>query len=161
MGTTKSGRYLYTYGARNGVSRYSVVHSDEGTYKWSRIKIGNKVVKRIRLQIGGHGENGRKLLDKYHIQYKIVKTYKNGVRVGYIQNHDQKPKRTGINQSWFPKGWKPQTIRKAGEYVARYHKDKPQPDGKVFKAMYRGVRVCIIRTNGVIGTVFPDSIQPK
>lgn len=161
MGTTRTGRYLYTYGAKNGVSQYALVHSSEGTFKWSRLRMGGKVVKRIRLASGGHGEIGRKLLDKYHIEYKIVKTYPNGVRVGHVTNHDQKQKRTGIGQSWFPKEWTPRTIRKAGEYVARIHKDKPQPDGVVFKGLYRGVRVCIIRTNGIIGTVFPDCMQPE
>ena len=36
------------------------------------------------------GEGGRKLLDKYGIEYHIVKIYTNGVRIGYIPDHDKK-----------------------------------------------------------------------
>ncbi len=35
MGTTRSGRYLNTRGSGRHASEYAVVHSNEGTYKWS------------------------------------------------------------------------------------------------------------------------------
>ena len=48
------------------------------------------------------GEGGRKLLDKYGIEYHIVKIYTNGVRIGYIPDHDKKNKQSGTGQAWFP-----------------------------------------------------------
>ena len=100
------------------------------------------------------------LLDKYGITYNIVKTYSNGVRVGNVPDHKDGRKREGIGQSWFPESWSPKDIIRAGEHVAGLKKNRHVPDGKIVYGMYKGVRVGIIRTNGKIATVFPDSIQP-
>ncbi len=35
MGTTRSGRYMNTHGSARRASEYAIVHSNEGTYKWS------------------------------------------------------------------------------------------------------------------------------
>ena len=51
-------------------------------------------------------------------------------------------------------------LRRAGEHVAGLKRNRHVPDGKRVYGMYKGVRVGIIRTNGKIATVFPDSIQP-
>lgn len=157
MGTTKSGRYINTQGARGKASDFSVVHSNEGKFRWSNVK-GQK---RIRLEAGGHGETGRKMLDKYGIEYHIVTTFSNGVRVGYIPNHYDKRKRTGYGQSWFPKTWTSRDIRRAGEHVANLKGNKNVPDGTTVFGVYKGVRVGVKRTNGRISTIFPDVNQEK
>lgn len=81
MGTTKSGRVLNTRGAAGSASQFAVVHSNEGAY--TKPQKDNH----IRLKSGGHGQTGFKELDKYGIEYHIVKTYPNGVRVGYVPDH--------------------------------------------------------------------------
>ena len=77
-----------------------------------------------------------------------------------ISSTIQKNKKTGIGQSWFPVNWTPKDIRRAGEHVAGLRKNRHVPDGKISYGMYKGVRVGVIRTNGRIATIFPDSIQP-
>ncbi len=156
MGTTKTGRTLKTYGARGSASQYSVVHSNEGDY--------TKTTKNhhIRLKAGGHGQAGMNELDKYGIKYHVAKTYSNGVRVGYISSHKEKRKRTGTNQSWFPKEWTSKDIKRAGEHVAnlKHNKSTSVKDGQPIFGTWKGVRVGVIRTNGIIATIFPDSKQP-
>lgn len=159
MGTSKSGRYLNTKGSSHSVSDYSLVHSNEGTFRWRNIRIKGKVYKKIRLLSGGHGQRNIDLLEKYHIKYKIVKTYSNGVRIGYVSDHVSKSKRTGTNQAWFPKNWKEKDIRHAGEHVASLKSNRGTPDGKIMIGTWKGVRVGVIKTNGKIATVFPDSNQ--
>lgn len=154
MGTTKSGRYINTKGSGRSASDYAVIHSNEGTYVKSRGKNA-----RLRLKNGGHGETGLKELSKYGIKYNIVKTYSNGVRIGNIPDHKDKKKQSGTNQAWFPSTWKPQDIRRAGEHVAGLKKNHHVPNGKPIWGVYKGVRVGVIRTNGKISTIFPDSNQ--
>ena len=99
------------------------------------------------------------LLDKYGIEYHIVKTYTNGVRVGYIPDHADKKKRSGTGQAWFPKDWSNRDIRHAGEHVAGLRHNRHSPDGVTMWGVYKGVRVGVKKTNGKISTVFPDSNQ--
>ena len=99
------------------------------------------------------------LLDKYGIKHNIVKTYPNGVRVGNIPNHMQKSKRKEIGQSWFPKSWSDKDIRRAGEHVASLKGNRKTQDGVRAYGVFKGVRVGIMKTNGKIATVFPDSDQ--
>ena len=132
-----------------------MTHSNEGTF----IQAFNP--KRIRLASGGHGEANIKLLKKYKIEYKIVKIYPNGVRVGYIPDHKNKLKRRkGIEQSWFPKNWTKKEIRRAGEHVASLKANKHLKNGHKGFGNWKGVRVGIIKTKGEVATIFPDSIQP-
>jgi hypothetical protein len=156
MGTTKTGRTLNTHGARGAASQYAVVHSNEGDYT----KPGKN--QHIRLKAGGHGQAGMNELDKYGIEYHVVKTYPNGVRVGYVPNHKEKRKQSGTGQSWFPKEWTSKDIKRAGEHVAnlKHNKSASVKDGKPVFGMWKGVRVGVIRTNGIIATIFPDSNQP-
>lgn len=100
-----------------------------------------------------------KLFDKYGIKYDIVKTYPNGVRVGNIPGHDKKSKRSGTGQSWFPRSWTDKDIKRAGSHVAGLKGNRHMPDGIAVYGTYKGVRVGVIRTNGKIATVFPDSNQ--
>ena len=71
------------------------------------------------------------------------------------------PKQSSIGQAWFPKGWSAKDIKKAGTHVASLKSNKHVPNGKTMFGMYHGVRVGAIKTNGVVSTIFPDSIQPK
>ena len=155
MGTGKPERNLgNTYGNGRKVGHFAVVHSNEGTFNQP-----SKPKDRLRLKSGGHGQKGMDLLDKYGIEYKIVKTYSNGVRVGYLLDHMDKRKRSGTRQSWFPINWTGRDIRRAGEHVAGLKSNKHMPNGKIAYGDYKGVRVGVIRTNGKIATVFPDSNQ--
>lgn len=154
MGTTKSGRVLNTHGAAGSASQFAVVHSNEGAY--TKPQKDNH----IRLKSGGHGQMGLKELDKYGIEYHIVKTYPNGVRVGYVPKHRQPIKRKGNNQSWFPDSWTSKDIKHAGEHVANLKGNKHVKDGVIVFGNWKGVRVGVIRTYGQIGTIFPDSNQP-
>ena len=99
-------------------------------------------------------------LKKYGIEFHIVKTYPNGVRVGYIPNHKNKLKRSGTGQAWFPKEWTSKDIKHAGEHVANLKGNQHRKDGEVVFGMWKGVRVGVIRTFGKIATIFPDSNQP-
>ena len=154
MGTTKSGRVLNTRGASGSASHFTVVHSKEGAY--TKPQKDNH----IRLKSGGHGQTGLKELDKYGIEYHIVKTYPNGVRVGYLPNHWNKKKRESIYQSWFPANWTTKDIKHAGEHVANLKGNKHVKDGVIVFGNWKGVRVGVIRTRGQIGTIFTDSNQP-
>ena len=176
MGTGRSGRYSGTRGSRTPakqrsgwkkgrtVSRSALKHANTGV-------IGQKlvIIKKgqyyfvPRLRAGGHGEAGRKLLDKKGIQYNIVHTYPNGVRVGNVPDHLHEPKQKGIGQSWFPKNWNGKMIKKAGEHVANLKRNHNMGNGPehIAYGMYKGVRVGIMKTNGKISTVFPDSDQSK
>lgn len=154
MGTTKPGRVLNTRGSAGSASEYAIVHSNEGAF--TRPQKGNK----IRLKVGGHGQTGMDLLDKYGIQYNIVKTYPNGVRVGNIPTHKKKMKQTGTGQAWFPKDWTEKDIKHAGEHVANLKGNKHVKDGVAVYGNWKGVRVGVIRTNGMLSTIFPDSKQP-
>ena len=67
MGTGKSGRYLNTRGSGRTVSDFAVVHSTEGRFVKTQVKVNGKVQLRLRLAAGGHGQSGMDLLDKYGI----------------------------------------------------------------------------------------------
>lgn len=71
----------------------------------------------------------------------------------------QKAKRKEMGQSWFPKSWTDKDIRCVGEHVAGLKGNRKIPDGFRVYGVYKGVRVGIMRTNGKIATVFPDSDQ--
>lgn len=152
MGTGKCGRYLNAEGSDRIVSDFAVVHSDEGRYT-------TRKTDGLQLVSGGHGQTGMDQLDKYGIEYKIEKTYSNGVRVGYLPDHRNPNKKKSMSQSWFPRSWTPEDIRRAGEHVAGLKGNRNALDGEKVFGVFRGVRVGIIKTKGKIATVFPDSDQ--
>lgn len=156
MGTGKSGRYLNTKGSGRSVSDYALVHSNEGTFTYTP-----KEHHISKLKSGGHGQAGMDLLKKAGISFSVVKTYSNGVRIGNVPNHKDPRKRSGTGQAWFPKNWKENDIRRAGEHVAGLKGNRHTPDGKAIYGTYKGVRVGVIKTHGKIATVFPDSDQSK
>lgn len=159
MGTSKSGRYMNTKGSGRSVSDFAVVHASEGAFTRSQVRVNGRVEINLRLNNGGHSQKGMDLLDKYGIEYHIVKTYPNGVRVGYVPRHMQKAKKSGTGQAWFPRSWTDKDIRRAGEHVSGLKSNRRIPDGKTIYGVYKGVRVGVKRTHGKIATVFPDSDQ--
>lgn len=115
MGTGRSGRFLSKAGSARHVSEYALIHSNEGTFSHKLVR-GQKNMDgsqkyKIRLASGGHGQAGMDLLDKYGIEYHVVKTFKNGVRVGYVPDHRSSHKRIPPNQSWFPSNWTEKDIK--------------------------------------------------
>lgn len=118
-----------------------------------------KTTKISKMKGGGHGQANIEFLEANGLEYEITKTYANGVRVGNVPGHKTKAKRTGGNQSWFPKGWSESDIAKAGEYVANLKENINAIDGIVSYGEVNGVRVGVIKTNGQIGTIFPDAVK--
>lgn len=161
MGTSKSGRYLNTKGSGRSVSDFALVHSSEGFFVRKQVRVNGKMTIQLRLGNGGHGQKGMDLLDKYHIEYNISKTWSNGVRVGKVPNHKNKMKAKNNMQSWFPSCWTEKDIKRAGEHVAGLKHNRRTPDGMPIYGVYKGVRVGVKRTNGKIATVFPDANQNK
>lgn len=159
MGTSKSGRYLNTYGTGRSVSDFALVHSNEGSFTRSQKRENGKMVVKLRLDNGGHGQQGMDLLNKYGIAYNVEKTFSNGVRVGNVPNHKNPKKRKPLSQTWFPSHWTEKDIRRAGEHVASLKGNRHVPDGKPVYGVYKSVRIGVIRTYGKIATVFPDSDQ--
>lgn len=137
-------KFFKTLFAKEFISEKTINHSSLGEYKNNRLKSG------------GHGQEALDYMDRNSIAYTINTTYYNGVRVGNVPNHKKPQKRTGNNQSWFPKHWDKEDIKKAGIAVA--HGRKYQ-DGKTKTGRHKNVDVGIIRTNGKIATIFPLSNQ--
>lgn len=77
-----------------------MIHSFDGEFT-----VNYKTGKLSKLKSGDHGQSCIDLMDKNGLKYKITKTYPNGVRVGHVEDHKDKRKRYGNNQSWFPKNW--------------------------------------------------------
>ncbi|HHY2690744.1 EndoU domain-containing protein [Bacillus wiedmannii] len=69
-----------------------------------------------------------------------------------------KMKGGGHGQAWFPENWSKEDIREAGEYVTNMPEYKDIADGVTIFGDYNGVRIGIIKTNGEIGTIFPDNM---
>ena len=158
MGVTDSGRYLNTRGSRRTISEYALVHSVEGTYVNANSKDPKKP---LRLESGGHGEDVFKIFKKYKIGYTITKIHPNGVRFGNVENHVNKAKRIYNMQTWFPKEWSKYDILRAGEHVASLKSNKNKKDGEHMIGIWKGVRVIVIKRNGVPQTIAPSFEQPK
>ena len=79
--------------------------------------------------------------------------------MGNIPAHKSRFKKAGIGQAWFQKSWTAKDIRRAGEHVASLKSNRHVPDGQSAYGTYKGVRVGIIKTNGKVGTVFPNIDQ--
>lgn len=122
-------------------------------------KIGN-------MRGGGHGQSNIELLKDHGIEYNIVEVLPNGVRLGNIPSHKEKPKKTGKGQSWFPESWNDQEINEAAVYVANL-KDKNkyllEETPYIIRkyANYNGVTVAIVydKKRHSVTTIFPDGIQ--
>lgn len=134
----------------------ALIHSIDGEFTHDP-----KTGRTSRLKSGGHGQVSIDLMDDLGIEYHIVKTYQNGVRLGNVPDHKASGKQSGTGQAWFPKNWSTRDIVKAGEYVVSLKSNANVPDGVTMWGTYRGVRVGIKRTDGRVSTVFPSLDQPS
>ena len=140
----------------NSIDDIALKHSSVGDFTYNP-----KTGQISRMKGGGHGQYNINFLEENGIEYNIVKEYDNGVRVGNVPKHKTPSKRTGTGQAWFPKNWSDSKIKEAGNYVTNLPDNKNLPDGVIGYGEYDGVRVGIIKTDGKIGTIFPDAdLQP-
>lgn len=137
----------WLFGPKEKISKKTLNHSTIGEFNSTNRLVG-----------GGHSQKNINELEKKNQRYHIVKTYSNGVRVGFVERHKDLRKQFGTNQTWFPKKWNDNTIKKAGQVVARGKKYK---EGYVKSGFYNNVNVGIIRTNQKIATIFPMNVQKK
>ena len=136
----------WLFGLKENISDKALEHSSKGEF----------TKKSNRLEKGGHGQENIDYMKENNIKFNIIKEYKNGVRVGNVPGHTNNKKQSGINQSWFPRNWNRRKIKQAGQVVSRGEK---KLDGQVKVGYYENVNVGIIRSNGVIATIFPMNIQ--
>ncbi|MCM3525226.1 T7SS effector LXG polymorphic toxin [Bacillus subtilis] len=132
----------------------SIKHSDIGDFT-KNPKTGDI----SKMKGGGHGQSNIEFLEKNNIDYNINKVYENGVRVGNVPGHKVKAKRSGSNQSWFPESWTESDIAAAGAKIAELPEFTNAENGVTIFGEYKGVRVGVIKTNGEIGTIFPDATK--
>ncbi|UUD43175.1 EndoU domain-containing protein [Bacillus pumilus] len=104
----------------------------------------------------GHGHSNIKFLQENNIEYNINKVYENGVSV---PGHKVKAKRTGSNQSLFPENWTESDITSAVAKIAESSDFSKMENGVTIFGEYKGVRVGVIKTNGEVGTIFPDATK--
>ena len=126
----------------------AIIHSMEGSYTE-----GN------RMKSGGHGQDAIDYMDKNGIEYNIVKTYPNGVRIGNVPNHMLRFKRNGNGQAWFPKEWTQKDIVAAAEHVIGLKSNSHKPEGTTLYGQWKDVKICVIRRNGSIASVYPNYNQ--
>ena len=132
----------------------SLNHADVGDFTYVP---GTNTVSKMKG--GGHGQRNLEFLDANNVEYNIVNEFDNGVRVGNVPDHKSKLKRTGTGQFWFPDSWSADDISDAGKYVGSLSENANLADGVAAFGNYKGVRVGIIKTDGKVGTIFPDSVQ--
>lgn len=129
------------------VSNEALTHSTIGEYS----KIG-------RIIGGCHTEAGIQELNRRGIEYNIVKTASNGVRLGNIPSHKEKFKRTGTGQAWFPAGWSEETVMQAGTVAANSNTPLLENHYKICEFMGVLVRVELDSSGNVV-SVCPDYDQ--
>jgi len=130
-------------------------HADVGDFT-----IDPKIGLISKMKGEGHGQSNLGFLVENNIDYNIVETYSDGVRGGNVPGHKTVAKHSGIGQSWFPDSWTSNEVKEAGEYVANLAENLDAVDGQMISGIYNNIKVCVIKTNGKIGTIFTDSIQP-
>lgn len=155
MGAGESGNY-YTSGGSDQVRHPALIHSIDGEFTHDP-----RTGRTSRLKSGGHGQANIDLMDDLGIEYHIVKTYPNGVRLGNVPSHKERWKQTGTGQAWFPEGWTTRDIVRAGEYVVSLKSNADVPDGVTMWGTYKGVHVGVKKKGGKVATVFPDLDQPS
>lgn len=155
MGTGESGNY-YTSGGSDVVHHPALIHSIDGEFTHDA-----RTGRASRLKSGGHSQASIELMDQLGIEYHIVKTYPNGVRLGNVPRHKERWKRSGTGQAWLPKSWTTRDIVRAGEHVASLKSNADAPDGVTMWGTYKGVHIGVKKNGGEIATVFPDLDQPN
>ncbi|WP_310499135.1 polymorphic toxin-type HINT domain-containing protein [Paenibacillus qinlingensis] len=134
-----------------GINITALNHSTKGDFTYDP-----KTGEVSRMSGGGHGQENIDFLESIGFEYNIEKTYSNGVRVGNVPKHKTPGKRTGSGQAWFPSSWTNDDIKNAGLYITNLPENNWVGDGTIMFGEFKGVRVGVIKTNGEIGTVFPD-----
>ncbi|MBU8639509.1 EndoU domain-containing protein [Bacillus pumilus] len=138
----------------NKIPENSINHSNKGDFT-TNPKTGDI----SKMKGGGHGQSNIKFLQENNIEYHINKVYENGVRIGNVPGHKVKAKRTGSNQSWFPENWTESDIAEAGAKIVKSPDFSKVENGVTIFGEYKGVRVGVIKTNGEVGTIFPDATK--
>uniref|UniRef100_UPI001EDA4F22 EndoU domain-containing protein n=3 Tax=Lactiplantibacillus plantarum TaxID=1590 RepID=UPI001EDA4F22 len=136
------------------ISKERLEHANLGNFT-----IDPKTGKISMMKGGGHGQDNIDFLRKNGLEVNIEKTYPNGVRVGNVPKHKSQTKRAGTGQSWFPENWTAKDIESAGQQVASLPEFAKAKDGETIFGEVNGVRVGVIKTNGKIGTIFPDGTR--
>ena len=153
MGSGRSGLYSSLAQSVSGRASISIPVSTI-----THASIGEYPKNAKKLKSGCHSQAGIEELKRRGIRFKIEKTLKNGVRVGYVKDHTHKMKRKSGGQMWFPKNWTEGDIKKAGMAVLKAHKGKIK-NGSMVTGWYNKVRVGIIIGDGKIKTIFPTYEQ--
>ncbi|MET3562031.1 hypothetical protein ABID30_001119 [Enterococcus rotai] len=136
------------------IPEQSLKHADVGDFT-----INPSTGKVSKMKGGGHGQSNIDFLKENGFEVNIEKTYPNGVRTGNVPHHKTPSKRTGIGQSWFPENWTSKDIETAGQHIASQPNFASAKNGEVIFGDYNGVRVGVIKTDGKIGTIFPDGTK--
>ncbi|MBF2453567.1 T7SS effector LXG polymorphic toxin [Listeria seeligeri] len=136
------------------ISEEVLNHADVGDFT-----VNPSTGKVSKMKGGGHGQSNIDFLKENGLEVNIEKTYSNGVRTGNVPDHKIKAKRIGNNQSWFPENWTSKDIKSAGQHIASQSNYAIAKDGEVIFGEYNGVRVGVIKTDGEIGTIFPDATK--
>ncbi|MBC1821352.1 EndoU domain-containing protein [Listeria seeligeri] len=136
------------------IPEQSLKHADVGDFT-----VNPSTGKVSKMKGGGHGQSNIDFLKENGFEVNIEKTYPNGVRAGNVPHHKTPSKRTGTGQSWFPENWTSKDIESAGQHIASQPNFANAKNGEVIFGDYNGVRVGIIKTDGKIGTIFPDGTK--
>ena len=138
--------------AKNGimtVSNEALAHSTIGEYS----RMG-------RIVGGCHTEAGLQELNRRGIEYNIVRTASNGVRLGNIPSHKEKFKRMGTGQAWFPSAWNEETVMLAGTVVANSNTQIIENHYKI--GVFMGVLLRVeLDSSGNVVSVCPDYDQDE
>ncbi|WP_157464015.1 EndoU domain-containing protein [Carnobacterium gallinarum] len=136
------------------IPEQSLKHADVGDFT-----VNPSTGKVSKMKGGGHGQSNIDFLKENGFEVNIEKTYPNVVRIGNVPHHKTPSKRTGTGQSWFPENWTTKDIESAGQHIASQPNFTGVKDGEVIFGEYKGVRVGLIKTDGKIGTIFPDGMK--
>ncbi|GGC90479.1 EndoU domain-containing protein [Enterococcus wangshanyuanii] len=137
-----------------GIPEKSLKHADVGDFT-----VNPATGKVSKMKGGGHGQSNIDFLKENGFEVNVKKTYPNGVRTGNVPHHKTPSKRTGTGQAWFPENWTNRDIERAGQQIANQPNFARATNGEVIFEDYNGVRVGVIKTEGKIGTIFPDGTK--
>lgn len=136
------------------IPEQSLKHADVGDFT-----VNPSTGKVSKMKGGGHGQANIDFLKENGFEVNIDKTYSNGVRAGNVPHHKTPSKRIGTGQSWFPENWTNKEIKRAAQHIANQSNFVGAQNGDVIFGDYNGVRVGVIKTDGNIGTIFPDGTK--
>lgn len=127
-------------------------HSVKGTYKAAM-----KQYPKGRMVSGGHAQAAMEECASKGIEYGVVGTFSNGVRIGNVPSSEMKKKKIGNGQAWFPEDWDKEKILVAGTSVANNGAELEEGYHKT--GVYDNVAVRVLFKDGNIETICPDLDQ--